>query len=56
VNSDIAAMVANPEDLVHGRVAVGTGDADTASRAVIFYRSTPPSGTKGLQATSTKGN
>lgn len=56
VNSNIAAMVANPEDLVHGREASGTGDADTASRAVILYRSTPPSGSKGLSPTSTKGN
>jgi pilus assembly protein CpaD len=54
VNSNIAAMVANPEDLIHGREASGTGDVDTASRAVIFYRSTPPSGTKGLQNVSTK--
>jgi pilus assembly protein CpaD len=56
VNSNIAAMVANPEDLVHGREAGGTGDVDTASRAVFLYRSTPPSGSKGLPATSTKGN
>ena len=56
VNSNIAAMIANPEDLIHGREAAGTSNVDTAERAVIFYRSTPPSGTKGLQATSTKGN
>lgn len=56
VNSDIAAMVANPEDLIHGREALGTGDVKTGSRAVIYYRSTPPSGTKGLQSISTKGS
>ena len=56
VNSNIAAMVANPEDLIHGREAAGPGDVDTAAKAVILYRSTPPSGSKGLQATSTKGN
>lgn len=54
VNSNIAAMVANPEDLIHGREGAGTGDVDTAARAVIFYRSSPPSGTKGLQNVSTK--
>ena len=55
VNSNIAAMVANPEDLVHGREATGS-DVDTAARAVQFYRSTPPSGTKGLQSVTTKGS
>jgi len=54
VNSDIAAMVANPEDLIYGREASGTGDVRTGSRAVIYYRSTPPTGTKGLQDISTK--
>jgi pilus assembly protein CpaD len=56
VNSDIAAMIANPEDLVHGREALGTGDVRTGSRAVIYYRSTPPTGTKGLQNINTKGS
>jgi pilus assembly protein CpaD len=54
VNSNIAAMVANPEDLIHGRESVGTGDVNTAAKAVILYRSAPPSGSKGLQAVSTK--
>jgi pilus assembly protein CpaD len=53
VNTNIAAMVANPEDLIHGREG-GTTDVDTAARAVLFYRSSPPSGTKGLQDVSTK--
>lgn len=56
VNSNIAAMVANPEDLIHGREGLGTGDVNTAARAVILYRSTPPSGEKGLQDISTKGS
>ena len=54
VNTNIAAMVANPEDLIHGRESTGTGDVDTAARAVLYYRSTPPTGTKGLQDISTK--
>lgn len=53
VNSDIAAMVANPEDLVHGREGTGT-DVNEAARAVLFYRSAPPTGNKGLQDVSTK--
>jgi pilus assembly protein CpaD len=56
VNSNLAAMVANPEDLVHGREGSGTLDVDTAARAVILYRSTPPTGEKGLQDISTKGS
>jgi len=54
VNSNLAAMVANPEDLVHGREGSGIGDAATAARAVTIYRTTPPTGTKGLTDISTK--
>ena len=54
VNSNLAAMVANPEDLVHGREGNGLSDATTASRAIGVYRTTPPTGTKGLQDISTK--
>jgi pilus assembly protein CpaD len=55
VNSNVAAMVANPEDLVHGREGLGVSDTRTASKAVEFYRAQPPSGTKGLQDVSPKG-
>jgi pilus assembly protein CpaD len=54
VNSNLAAMVANPEDLVHGQEGTGIGDTTTASKAVQLYRTTPPSGTKGLQDINTK--
>ena len=54
VNSNLAAMVANPEDLVHGREGTGVGDAMTASKAVGAYRASPPTGTKGLQDVNTK--
>jgi pilus assembly protein CpaD len=54
VNTNLAAMVANPEDLVHGREGSGIGDATTASRAINYYRTNPPTGTKGLEETSTK--
>ncbi len=55
VNSNIAAMVANPEDLLHGREGTTVTDAYTAARAVELYRTTPPSGTKGLQDVTPKG-
>ena len=54
VNSNLAAMVANPEDLIRGREGDATGDVTTAARAVQIYRTTPPTGTKGLQDISTK--
>ena len=53
-NSNMAAMVANPEDLVHGREGTGLSDATTASRAIGIYRTTPPTGSKGLQDINTK--
>jgi pilus assembly protein CpaD len=54
VNTNIAAMVANPEDLIHGREGAGTGDVRAAGKAVQCYRSEAPSGTKGLSDISTK--
>jgi pilus assembly protein CpaD len=56
VNSNIAAMVANPEDLIHGQEGSGVGDTRTAAKAVTYYRTQPPSGAKGLQDTNTKGS
>ena len=54
VNSNLAAMVANPEDLVHGQEGSGVGDAITAAKAVGVYRKAEPTGTKGLQEINTK--
>jgi pilus assembly protein CpaD len=54
VNSALAQMVANPEDLVHGREGNGIGDNTAGTKAVILYRSTQPTGSKGLQDVSTK--
>ena len=49
VNGNLAAMVANPEDLIHGREGSGVGDTLTSSKAVGSYRKAEPTGTKGLQ-------
>ena len=54
VNSNLAAMVANPEDLVHGREGTGILDAATAAKAVGTYRSKAPTGNGPLPAVSTK--
>ena len=57
VNSNLAAMVADPSDLVLGQAGSGTGDAATASKAIKVFRETPPTGTKGLIVNSThRGN
>ena len=56
VNSNIAAMIANPQDLVSGREGSGVIDAVTASKAVDQYRKAPPTGQQGLKDITTKGN
>ncbi len=48
VNSNLAAMVADPNDLVLGQTDDGTGDPATASRAIRVYRNAVPTGTRGL--------
>lgn len=54
VNGNLAAMVADPQDLFHGREGTGVGDAAAASKAVDLYRRAAPTGEKGLQDISTK--
>ena len=57
VNANFAAMVANPDDLVHGREGSGLGDTSTSAKAIGSYRTAPPTGTKGLEDINTrKGN
>ncbi len=41
VNSNLAAMVANPVDLIHGREGSGVVDAATAAKAIQMYRDWP---------------
>jgi pilus assembly protein CpaD len=54
-NSNLAAMIANPDDLIRGREASGEGAVVVAGRAVRTYRESTPSGRQGLPATSTTG-
>lgn len=56
INSNLAAMIADPNDLVLGQSGSVTGDANTSSKAIKLYRQTAPSGAKGLTAVSTRGN
>ena len=54
VNGNMAAMIADPNDLVWGRDGSGIGNADTASRAIRSYRNAKPTGEGGLLDISTK--
>ena len=56
LNTNIAAMVADPADLVLGQEGSASGDAATASKAIRVYREAAPTGTKGLQDSKTRGN
>ncbi len=56
INSNLAAMVADPQDLIRGREGPATSDAQSAGKAIRTYRSTAPSGAGGLKTQSSKGN
>jgi len=56
VNSNLAAMIANPDDLLSGATSNGETSVQRASRAINAYNATPVSGTGGsLKVNSTKG-
>jgi pilus assembly protein CpaD len=48
MNSNLAAMVANPADLVSGQNGAGGTDAATNFRAIDAYRKQTPTGASGL--------
>lgn len=56
VNGNLAAMVANPQDLVFGREGSGVGDNRTLVKALESYRKAVPTGQQGLKDINTKGN
>ena len=56
VNSNYAAMVADPVDLIHGREGSGLSSPETLTKALDVYRKASPTGTKALQNINTKGN
>jgi pilus assembly protein CpaD len=55
VNSNLAAMVADPHDLLSGREGSQSVDASTSTKAIKAYRTAPPTGLQGLKNESTKG-
>ena len=56
VNSNLAAMVANPEDLLQGQQGTGETVVATGTRAIQSYREAEPTGAGGLQNATGGGN
>ena len=56
INSNLAAMVADPRDLISGRAGPATVDASLSSKAIATYRTTANTGAGGLKTESSKGN
>ncbi len=56
VNSNLAAMVANPEDLLEGQTGSGETVISTGTRAIRTYREAEPTGAGGLQEANAGGN
>lgn len=54
VNSNLAAMVADPEHLLHGAKGTGETVVLTSSKAIDSYRVAKPTGEAGLKQTSTQ--
>jgi len=55
-NANLAAMIANPDDLVHGQEGNGRESAQVAGRAVGSYRTRVPSGTQPLPSATTRSS
>lgn len=55
-NSNLAAMIANPDDLIHGQEGSGRDSATVAGRAVRTYRERVPTGTQPLPSTTTRNS
>lgn len=56
VNSNLAAMVANPEDLIAGQAGTGETVVTTSTKAIEAYRAAAPTGTGGLGEVDSGGN
>ena len=56
INSNLAAMVANPEDLIEGQKGTGETVVTTSTKAIESYRDQAPTGAGGLPEVSTGGN
>lgn len=55
-NSNLAAMIANPEDLIEGQEGTGETVIFSSNRAIESYRDAAPTGEGGLPENATGGN
>ncbi len=55
INGNLAAMVANPEDLINGQAGTGQTVVSTGSKAIDSYRNQAPTGEGGLKQSATGG-
>lgn len=55
INSNLAAMVANPEDLIEGQSGTGETAIATGTKAIATFREAEPTGAGGLQQTQGQG-
>ena len=56
VNGNLAAMVANPEDLVRGKTSASDLRSATSNRAIQIYRDKAPTGTGDLKVMTAGSN
>ncbi len=54
-NSNLAAMIADPNDLVLGQEGAVSGDPATAVKAIKQYRDAQPTGANGIEKVTTSG-
>ncbi len=54
-NSNLAAMIADPEHLLQGATGNGTTTVMSSTKAIDSYRQAPPTGEQGLSKNSTQG-
>lgn len=55
-NSNLAAMIANPEDLIEGQKGTGETVIMSSSKAIETYRDAAPTGAGGLSENAAGGN
>lgn len=54
INANLAAMIANPADLVRGQVGAEVNDPAVSSRAINSFRKATPTGSGGLKEAGSK--
>ena len=54
-NGNLAAMIADPEDLIRGKTGSASVDAATSGKAIDAYRKSAPTGTGGLKTEAAGG-